>query len=470
MIKRLTIFLILCLGLAHAVQALDLVQAYQQARNHDLQYKMAQSHFQAESMAKQLGMARSLPQLSFNYRWMQNEYDSNQTMIDLSGANNQFQNCSSAADVLDCLMQSLIGLEMGKARSRYSSQESHLTLTQVLFDPEVGAERRKGRALALKAAAEMSLAEKDLMMRVVQAYFAVLRAEDEANAAEQQLKILQEQKQWITERYELGVGAAHEVFDIEAAFNNLQNAYAASQTAVLIAQQQLTSITGVSNQALHILSDNFQVEAEPSYDSQYWLQMASAHNDGIKVAEALAHIAEIEMKKHQLNRLPRVTAAANYYESHLKGGQGFQPESTASAYGIDIRLPLYHGGAISNAKKQAAYYQMEAKDNVAWQKRQLETAIVSRLLLLNNAANTLLSKQQSRALAKQSLELITEGFNEGSRHLADFLQAQKNYQAAHLAYSLARYDYLQAQLELKYAAGTLSFEDVKRVGQWLTAR
>lgn len=465
-------FRICCLGLALLLAAgqaaaTDLLEVYQWARTSDLQYKAAQSRFESEALAKQLGLSRSLPQISYNYRWMRNDYESNQKTINITGNSViKFQECAESPDVLSCLVQGLLGVEITTAKSTYTSSESNLTLTQVIFDPDVTAERAKGRALALKAAAEMAMAEKDLIMRVLDGYLEVLRANDDATLARQQLESIADQQKIVQRRYELGVGKETEVYDAQAAYDVQVMAYEASRTRQFIALYKLSHITGVEMSDVQPLSENLLVEMPVPNDVQAWVLKAFDHNDGIKVAEAAERVARYEMRRHNTTRLPRIMFAANYNERELEGGQGFQPASTSAAFGVDIRLPLYNGGALYNARKQAAYRETEAQDNLALQKNRVETAIVSGMLTIKNEVERFYARKRAADSSARSLEITQRSYTEGGSSFLDLLQVQKNYYEARQQLAHARYDYIKRMFELKQLAGTLNVNDVRDYNAW----
>src|SRR5690554_3517577 len=328
---------------------------------------------------------------------MRNDYESNQSSLDLSADSlSNLQHCASDPNPSVCLIQGLAGLEVKETNSRYTSNESNLTLTQVIYDPEVSSERATGRALAVKAIAEMAMAEKSLILRVLEAYLEVLRASDDKWLAEQQLQSIADQQKITQRRFELGVGKETEVYDAQAAYDVQSMAYEATRTRHYVAVYKLSQMTGVAISEIQPLSENILVEMPEPYDMQSWVQQALEHNDGIKVAEATERVAHYEVQKHKLNRLPRVMAAANYNERELKGGQGFQPASSSTAFGIDVRLPLYHGGALYNAKKQAAYQEIEAQDTLSMQRERVETAVVSSLLLIKNEVERYYRSEERR--------------------------------------------------------------------------
>ncbi|HEY9034234.1 MAG TPA: TolC family protein [Pseudomonadales bacterium] len=465
-----TLTLVALLVLALPVLSADLLQVYQLARSNDSQHEAAQARFEADVLAGRLGRVRSLPQLNFSYRWMYNDYDSNQQTLTFDGVSTvSFQQCVDSADPLACLLQGLDGVEIAPLRSTYTSREANLTLTQVLFDPDVSAERQRGNALALKAAAAMTQADRELIMRVVDHYLAVLEAGDQAQLASRQLDSIVAQQQLAEQRFQLGIGRETDVYEAQTAADEQRLAVEAAQTRRRLALLALSGMTGSTLGDVLQVSAAMPVQRLQPQDASHWIALAMARNDAIKIAEAAGQLAQHDMRRHRHSRLPRVLAAANYNERELDGGQAFQPESTTTSIGVEIRLPLYNGGAMSLGKQQAAYREMEARHLLALQKNSVETAIVGQLLLIDHAVNRYQAQQRAVDTSAKSLAITRRAYDQGVGSLAELFRVQHNHYQAQLKLSQARYDYIRRVCELKQQAGSLSLADIRELNAWLVS-
>jgi outer membrane protein len=71
------------------------------------------------------------------------------------------------------------------------------------------------------------------------------------------------------------------------------------------------------------------------------------------------------------------------------------------------------------------------------------------------------------ASAKTALDATQAGYEIGTQTIVNLLIAQSNYFSALSAYSQARHALVINQLNLKYAAGTLSVKDLEAVNALL---
>lgn len=467
MLRSLIITLLLCCALTPCY-SLDLLEVYQAGRQHDGQYQAEQSRFKALLLDEKIARARSLPQLSYHYRWMKNDYRSDQQGVRFPDSfEEQLLACGQVNDPLACLVDGLSDVDVYKLRSKYTSQESNLTLSQVIFDPEVGAERAQGRALALKAAAEMAAAEKQLILRSLSYYLHYLRAQQEQSLHRHLLESLQQQYSSLEQKYQLGVASEDDWLDMQLALDEQKMAYRTSQSQWQIALRRLEQFTGQTIVNIAAISEKLEPTVFDLAKLEYWQHLAVEFNDSVKLAEAAEQIANYELRKHKVNRLPRITVAANYQDRELKGGHAFQPASTSTAYGIDVRLPLYHGGALYYGRKKAAYQQLEAQDKVQWQKQQLAQMIEEQWQVLREYEPRFASYQERLSIWQSRVKQYEKAYRNGSKPFASLLQIRQKELQAKVQLAELQRQFLQQWFEFKLLVGTLSLEDIKQLNAWL---
>ena len=462
--KMLFIPLLLLLQmLALPVIASDLLEVYAWARNSDLQYQAALSRYKAELMVRGISTAGLKPQLGYSYRWKRNEYESDAQVITFGEAD--FRSIGRCED-FTCLRNEIFGLQFKDTEAKYTSRESALTLTQSIYDSKHISARAKGKVTVTKASAEMLGAEKDLLVRVVETYLDVLRAVDDKLYALQQLESIEDQKKLAVKRFELGVGKETEVFDTQAAYDTQVTVYELAKVQHYISLQNLSNITGVEMSVVFPVSENMPVEVPSPIQADHWIKLAMQKNDAIKVAEAGEKMANLELREKNYNRMPVVNFAATYVETDLDGGQGFSPASKTKAYGVEILLPLYQGGAISASSKQAAYRLESAKQNRLSQRMQIRTGIINLLLMIKTDVKRYYLGRKGLESSARAYEATSNAYKNGASNLMDLFQAEKNYYQAKKDLSTSRYDYVLNVFKLHQLTGTLSLKELRDFNAW----
>lgn len=461
--KLLFPLLLLVSLLFPAARAADLLEAYGWAHKNDHKYQSALLRYQSDSLASKLASASTLPQIGYSYRWKKNEYESDTKSLSYTGELSlDFRNCEDWT----CVRDKLFGLQYKDTHNKYTSRESALTLTQTIYDTRRYAERFKSEVAVEKATIEIEGAEQDLVVRLVEAYLDVLRAQDDKDFARQQLDSIDAQKKFAEKRYELGVGKETEVYDAQSAYDAQLTVFELSRAQHFIKLRKLSAITGVEMATVFPVSDQMPVETPLPGDADHWVGLALQRNAAIRLAETAEKMASYERFEKRYTHLPTLNFAAAYVETDLQGGQGFSPAATSKAYGLEFHLPLYQGGAVSTASKQSAFRLEEAKEQLLSQRQQVEMAVVNLLLLIKTDVKRYQATSLTVASSRKAYEVRSRAYREGGGSLPELFQAEKNHFQARKELSSVRYDYLLNLFRLYQMTGTLSPKELTFYNAW----
>ena len=83
---------------------------------------------------------------------------------------------------------------------------------------------------------------------------------------------------------------------------------------------------------------------------------------------------------------------------------------------------------------------------------------------------TIESLKQNIVSRQSALEATREGYNVGTRNIVEVLDAERNYFTALRDYANARFDFVESNLRIRRAAGTLNIKDIAAVNAWLVAQ
>ncbi len=146
--------------------AAGLVDLYRESIANDAVYASARAQLDAVQALIPQARGQLLPQIAFNYSRNRNNTD------------NQFQTPQ--------------GSVVGKQYDYYSANGS-LNLSQALFRPQAWIALAQANDQVRQAEAEFRQAEQELILRLAQAYFDVLLAEDNVSLAQEQKAAIAEQ-------------------------------------------------------------------------------------------------------------------------------------------------------------------------------------------------------------------------------------------------------------------------------------
>ncbi len=427
-----------------AAQALDFQQAYTMALASDPTWQAAQARQRADAQEEALGRGGLLPNLSYHYSGARNDTSSRQ--------------------------ETRFGtLEQ---RSRYASSASGFTLSQPLFDAAAFAQYRAGRERAEAGGLTLQRARQALAVRVLQAYTAVLYAQQALALTQSQGRSLQQDARRSERFVAAGQGTRTDQLEIEARARVVQAQEIEAQDKLRDARNALGAIVGpaLAEQPLAPLrAAALAGLAVEGRDLPAWRELALASNPELL---AQRHLLEASRQRYEAARaghLPTARLVARKQLTHSNGDNQIGQRYDTGSVGIEVSIPLYSGGRTSAASGQALAEQEETQhklDAATWAllddlARQFHTFASSRARIA--------AYRQAAEAAALRVQATRRSVLGGERTNLDVLDAERQRFEALRELDRARYDNLLAWLTLRWQAGVLDDEDVARIGALFAA-
>ncbi|MDH5226485.1 MAG: TolC family protein, partial [Gammaproteobacteria bacterium] len=201
-------------------------------------------------------------------------------------------------------------------------------LTQTIFRWDQWQTLKRADASVAVAEANYRAAQQDLLVRVAQAYFDVLAAEDTLGAAEATLEALTRQLEQADKRFEVGLIAITDVQEARAAHDNARAGVIAAKRAVATAQEVLREITDKDYQSLVKPAEAMPLDKPDPLDEQAWVDLALRDNLNVIAARLGSEVASADVRIAQAGHLPSVDLFAQYSEDSrdaTQTNQSFDP-------------------------------------------------------------------------------------------------------------------------------------------------
>ncbi len=352
--------------------------------------------------------------------------------------------------------------------SRFNSHGYGVNLTQPLFRQQNWMAYTEAGLQVAQADAQFNGAEQDLILRVAQAYFDVLIAQDSVQLAEAQKTAISEQLEQAKRNFEVGTATITDTYEAQARYDLVDAQEIAAQSNLEVKKRTLQQLTNTMPGDLRQLGQQFKLEALQPSDMEKWVDEAQQHNSQLAVAQAAAELAGKEVARNRGGHYPTLDLVANYSENFANGGSlGVGSDSRNAAVGVQLNMPLFQGGAIQSKVREAeanrnrAGEELEtARRNIALQTRQAYLGVV-------NGIAQVKALQQALKSSESLLEASKLGQEVGVRTNLDVLNAQQQLYSTRRDLYQAEYNYLISQLRLKAAVGTLVEDDIAKVNQAL---
>ncbi|WP_068475311.1 MULTISPECIES: TolC family outer membrane protein [unclassified Oleiphilus] len=418
----------------------DLVELYQSALTYDADIAAAESAYVAEQEQENIALANLLPQIDAD--------------ASIGHTNDEIKKGPNVSD-------------------SYKSTTYGVSLTQPLFNMPRWYDLSASEYGSSRAEAEFLTAQQNLILKVSEAYFNVLRAEEDLIASQALETAVKRQYEQAKEQFEVGLIAITDVHEAKASYDSSQTTRIRAEGALTIARETLSRITGQYAIDLKTLSDTYETTIDPTDSIESWVNSAIENNPSVIAAHFNAKALEMGYKSKRAVHYPTLTLTAGFDNTNLdevKSGifnNNVETEAERGTVFINLNLPIYAGGGTSAASKRARLLSEQAMHQLTAAQRSAEIETRSEFINLRTNSQTVDSLKQNIISRESALEATREGYNVGTRNIVEVLDAERNYFTALRDYASARFDFIISSLKLKQAAGTLHEEDLAAINESL---
>ena len=386
----------------------------------------------------------------------------------------------------------------GEGNNRIFDQKSYtVTLTQPVFNAAAVEVFKQGDLVTKVADLQFLQAQQDLVIRVSQAYFDVLTAQDNVELFQNKKALIKQQLQAAQSKFEVGSATIVDANDAQARFDLANAQETAAQAELIVRRGVLEQIVGHPVPPLKPLAKDAKIEGvvadpraklkdakgipiadsvnpklPPGQELGDWIRQAEAANYGVLASQLNVDIAQSTY---------RGSLAANYPTVNFVGTAGFNaangsatnfnPSTTQNIFnntvGLQMNLPIFSGGYNNSVIRQQAALVDKAKsdyDNLrrtaAQATRQAFTGFYGGLATVR--AFEAAEKSSASALASSQL-----GFDIGTLINLDVLIALDALFTTRATLYKARYDTILNALKLKAQAAALTDQDLVAVNALL---
>ncbi|EIK93649.1 type 1 secretion system outer membrane protein HasF [Pseudomonas sp. M47T1] len=429
--RRRLFFTLLCLAVAPGAQALGLLDAYQLAQRNDPAWLAAEPAREAGGAQRQIGRAALLPTLSWGYTTSRN-----QSEVSSQG------NPSQARD--------------------YRSQAATLSLQQPLLDFEALARYRQGNAQATMAELQWQADRQALLARVVRLYSNALLAAQRSHLSRERKHALGERLALNQRLWDGGEGTHTDVLETQARLNLALAEQIEALDAQDAAERALQGILGqpVALQRLHALVDDFQPAPLLPAGFDAWQQLALQHNRQLAARQQGLAVAEQEVQRQRAGHLPKLGLYASSRQSRSESETTYQQAIDTHSVGLQLTVPLFAGGGVSAATRQASSRLAQARHELDGQTLETLDALRRHYNASRNGAARVQAYRLAADSAAAQVQATRNSLLGGERINLDVLDAEQQLFRARLQLREAQHASLLASVDLKAAAGILDEADL----------
>ena len=422
---------------AAAAPAQSLLQLYDAALAYDAAYQSARAQTRASQAQADQARAGLLPQLALQASAQRNFMDAQ--IAGISGSIN------------------------------YNALNGALVGSQPLYRPANRIAWNQGREQAELARTQLTGAEQDLIVRLSQAYFEVLAAEDALRFVRAFKAAVAGQLEAAKRNFELGNATITDSREAQARFDLARAQEIGAESDLRVKQLALDQLVGQSGSQPCPLADPIALPAPQPDDAQFWVDQALERHPGVRQSRMALDIARMETAKARAGGLPTVDLQASVSQARYPGGNpalsmtpgaAYPYHATVTSVGVVLNWPLFAGFSIDNRVRETLALEDKARADLDNIERTVSQS--ARAAFFGEQSG--LAQVQALEAAEQSSQTALEanqlGYKVGMRINLDVLDAQSQLYQTRRDLAKARYDALMGLLRLKQASGALGRDDL----------
>ncbi|MEO8599514.1 MAG: TolC family outer membrane protein [bacterium] len=417
--------LIACSFVSLNVQAEDLLQTYQQALNNDAQYASARAALRAGQEKLPQGRAGLLP---------------------------------------------VVGLSGGSSRTEFENRESfsgssyRLALSQPLFRWANWQQFEQGKLSVAFSETQFAQSQQDLILRVSQAYFDVLGAQDTIGFVQAQKTAISEQLEFAKQNFEIGTATITDSHEAQARFDLALAQEYAAQSDLEIKRAALQQIIGSTPGGLAKLKTGVTLSPPQPAQIDNWVSAAEQQNISVLGSQIGLEIARRDISKNRAGHYPTVDliASRNHGNQTLNSSAG-----DTNTIGVQWNIPLFAGFAITSQVREAIALEDKARFDLETTRRSAAQGARQAYLGVTSGLAQVNALEAAEVSSLSALDANKLGYQVGVRINIDVLNAQQQLFSTRRDLAKARYDTIVNGLRLKSAAGTLQEQDLQLVNRLL---
>ena len=435
-----TVFYALLFACSGAVSAADLLDVFRQAQSADATYAAARATWAAAQERIPQGRAGLLPLASL----------------------------SASAQYNDRTTRFRDGT-VPRSSGDFGSTGLSLSVTQPIYRRQNSVVYEQALTQVEQADAQLALAAQDLILRVAQAYFDVLLAQDNVAFAEAQKAAIGQQLEQAKRNFEVGTATITDTHEAQARFDLTTAQEIAARNEFELRRRALEQVIARAAPPLAPLGPRFTLKSPEPAAMDTWVDLAQQSNLQVRVAQSGLTFASQEIARNRAAHYPTFDAFATFSESgagaSTSGAIG--SDTRGAVFGLQIAVPIYQGGAINSRVREAVANEDRARQDLEIARRAAVFTARQSYLGITNGIAQVRALEAALVSTQSQLASTRLGQEVGVRTQVDVLNAQQLLFSARRDLAQSRYNYVLSLLRLEAAIGELTENDLLAINTWL---
>ncbi len=340
-----------------------------------------------------------------------------------------------------------------------------------LFNRANGATIEQARKSLITAQADLETAEQDLILRVAQAYFDVLAAQDTLATTRANKAATSEQLASAKRNFEVGTATITDTREAQARFDLGTFQELAAENDLRTKRLALDTVVGRNAVEPKPLLVPVVLPSPVPANPEEWVTLADQGHPAVRRARIGLEVAQLETTKARAGDSPTVDAVGSLSASDSRGSlpnlNRSAGTSTVASLGVQMNWPLYSGGATQNRIKETLLLEEKSRNDLEAARRAVVQGTRATYFGVQSGLSQVKALEAAESSSQLALEATQLGYKVGVRVNLDVLNAQLQLFQTRRDLAKARYDVLVGSLRLRQASGQLTPADIDAINRLL---
>ncbi len=315
--------------------------------------------------------------------------------------------------------------------------------------------------------AQYAQATQDLALRLSQAYFDVLAAQDNLDTLRAQMRAISEQLAAAKRNFEVGTATITDQQEAQARYDLASAQEIAARNDLEVRRAALAQLIGQPVGELDVLRPGLALEGPQPAREADWVRDARDNNLAVQQQRIAGEIARREIDRQRYGHYPTVDVVGSLQRAENAAYNFVGMRTDSAVLGLQLSIPIYAGGGIEARVREATASHARSQSDLEHARRQAEQGARQAYLGLNSGLAQVNALEAAERSSRLALESNLLGYQVGVRINIDVLNAQQQLYSTQRDLARARYDALLNGLRLKATAGALGEADVAQVNALL---
>lgn len=351
------------------------------------------------------------------------------------------------------------GGKVGEVTESENPSRYDVGLSQVIYSHRAAKGVTRARAADRLSAAELDAFRIDIGYLAIEAYLEAASIHAEAQIVAEQVSNEEKRLEQLSEMREHGFASRADTLEAQASLDEIRAEQISLDSKYRAALMHLQAVTGIDSQDLSLqpVSDNSWRSTLLLLERD-WLEVALANSGLLQRSRGELALAEETVKLEQASHWPELHLNVRYNQNDTFSTNVLE-ESRAE---LQLRLPIYSGGATSARVRQAKERMHAGRYELLDGENSIRSEVARLVEELRGSYSRIQALQAATRSAEVALDVAEQGFRGGVRSLSELLDSRTRLSRTQRSLVVEIHQNLTHQFRLQQTAGTLSESDITK--------